>query len=152
MVNVSSLAAVQPFESWGMYCAGRSPSAKPWSSGWIFLMLSNTKTTPTPTRPGKAARDMFTSVVAKEQQADANAAATTHKTLNFAPGPLETDMQTELRESATLHPPTREWSLEAFKAGTLIKPGDSAAKCIQTLAADRFESGAHVDYYDKEDA
>ena len=115
-----------------------------------MFMLSNTKTTTTTTFfAGKAARDMFTTVVAKEQQADAaNASATTHKTLNYAPGPLDTDMQTELRESVTLHPPTREWSLEAFQAGTLVKPEESAAKCLRILAADRFESGAHVDYYD----
>lgn len=100
---------------------------------------------------GKAARDMFTTVVAREHQADAATTATaTHKTLNYAPGPLDTDMQTELRESATLHPPTREWSLEAFKAGKLVRSGVSAAKCVRILAADRFASGAHVDFYDED--
>lgn len=116
VVNVSSLAAVQPFESWGMYCAG------------------------------KAARDMFAAVVAKEQQATG---ATQHKTLNYAPGPLDTDMQAELRESETLHPATKEWSLEMFKEGKLVRPEDSAAKCVRILEEDRFASGAHVDYYDE---
>ncbi len=120
VVNVSSLAAVQPFHSWGMYCAG------------------------------KAARDMFTQVVGQEQTPEeGKGGVAVVKTLNYAPGPLETDMQKELRESESLHGPTREWSLEAFKEGTLVQPGDSAAKCVRILKEDRFASGAHIDYYDE---
>ena len=87
---------------------------------------------------------MFTATVAKEQ--DGNK---THKTLNYAPGPLDTDMQAELRASESLHPATREWSLEAFKEGKLVTPEASAAKCLRVLVEDKFESGAHVDYYDE---
>lgn len=99
---------------------------------------------------------MFTTVIAKEQQAaaatttTANTAGQQHKTLNYAPGPLDTDMQRELRESEALHPPTREWSLEAFKDGKLVTPEASAAKCVRILGEDRFESGAHLDFYDEE--
>ncbi|KAM3578145.1 hypothetical protein VYU27_000241 [Nannochloropsis oceanica] len=122
VVNISSLAAIQPFHTWSIYCGG------------------------------KAARDMFTQVVGQEQQQEGEGGGkrvtTTFKTLNYAPGPLNTDMQTELRESKSIHPPTRMWSMEAFKEGKLVRPEDSASKCIHFLTEDTWESGAHVDYYD----
>jgi sepiapterin reductase len=118
IVNVSSLAAIQPFHTWGVYCGG------------------------------KAARDMFNVVVGQEQQQEGKTATATVKTLNYAPGPLDTDMQRELRESESIHPPTREWSMEAFKEGKLVAAGDSAAKCIDVLTKDSWKSGAHIDYYD----
>ena len=76
VVNVSSLCAVQAFDSWGIYCAG------------------------------KAARDMYHAVLA--QELTKQAAATVEGTaggvsgrkmlvLNYAPGPLDTDMQKEIR-------------------------------------------------------
>lgn len=99
---------------------------------------------------------MFTHVVAKEQQHDDDddsqpppPSSIAHKTLNYAPGPLDTDMQTELRESDTIHQPTKEWSVDAFKEGKLVTPEASAAKCIKILQENRFESGAHIDYYDE---
>lgn len=121
VVNISSLAAIQPFHTWGVYCGG------------------------------KAARDMFAQVVGQEQQQEGEGRpeTVTVKTLNYAPGPLDTDMQTELRESESIHPPTREWSMEAFKEGKLVRPEDSAAKCIHILTKDAFTSGAHIDYYDE---
>lgn len=64
IVNVSSLAAVMSFESWGYYCAG------------------------------KAARDMFHKTIALEHVNDGVVV------INYAPGPLDTDMQKEIREGA----------------------------------------------------
>ncbi len=148
VVNVSSLAAVQPFESWGMYCAGACPTPplqdlpSPPPRSYFFPPPPKKHNT------GKAARDMLTTTIAKEQQATAGANASSHKTLNYAPGPLDTDMQAELRGCERLHPATREWSLEAFKEGRLVPPAASAAKCLRILVEDTFESGAHVDYYD----
>ena len=97
---------------------------------------------------------MVTQVVGQEQQleegeGEGKPATATVKTLNYAPGPLDTDMQTELRESESIHPPTREWSMEAFKEGKLVRPEDSAAKCIDILTKDMWKSGAHIDYYDE---
>lgn len=80
VVNVSSLCAVQAFDSWGIYCAG------------------------------KAARDMYHSVLAQEQtkkqESGATASAEKILVLNYAPGPLDTDMQKEIRcvSIAILHP------------------------------------------------
>ena len=62
----------QPFESWGIYCAG------------------------------KAAREMFHKTVAAEQKDKA-----TFRVLNYAPGPLDTDMQREIREGPHVDPTTQ---------------------------------------------
>lgn len=84
---------------------------------------------------GKAARDMFHAATAFEEP--------TIKFLNYAPGPLETDMTTEIREAPQLHK-----TLQPHYAKKLIEPNDSASKLIQLLISDDFKSGAHIDYYD----
>ena len=89
-MNVSSLAAVQAFPTWGVYCAG------------------------------KAARDMFTAVGASEMAGKVCSCAALVENgerkldarfvvqrplvsmLNYAPGPMDTDMQASLRESDTM--------------------------------------------------
>lgn len=89
-------------------------------------------------------------------------------TLNYAPGPLDTDMQAEIRDSETVHPPTREYFRTAKKEvghirqcyhgicidveeqGKLVRPEDSALKCVKILKKGRYESGSHIDYYDKD--
>lgn len=58
VINISSLCAVQPFKSWGLYCAG------------------------------KAGRDMLFKVLAAEEP--------NVTVLNYAPGPLDNDMQVRL--------------------------------------------------------
>lgn len=98
LVNISSLAAVQPFSNWSLYCAG------------------------------KAARDMFFRVVAQENvNADSNV-----RVLNYAPGPLDTDMQKEIRESRTYQDDaTKKAFIEMKETGTLVDPIESASKvCI----------------------
>ena len=70
VVNVSSLCAVQAFESWGIYCAG------------------------------KAARDMYHAVLAQElSKRSGDNTGSKILVLNYAPGPLDTDMQKEIRLS-----------------------------------------------------
>lgn len=65
IVNVSTLAAIQAFPSFGIYCMA------------------------------KAAREMFHKVLAEEQKSTPENGI---KVLNYAPGPLDTDMQTQIRE------------------------------------------------------
>lgn len=60
VINISSLCAVQPFKSWGLYCAG------------------------------KAGRDMLFRVLAAEEP--------NVTVLNYAPGPLDNDMQVRPRQ------------------------------------------------------
>lgn len=78
LVNISSLCAIKPFEYDCVYCIG------------------------------KAARDMLMRVIAEEVHAlstsmltksQAKLCNSTVKTLNYAPGPMDTNMQAELRQS-----------------------------------------------------
>jgi sepiapterin reductase len=87
---------------------------------------------------GKAARDKYHVVMAKEIGETANM-----KILNYAPGPLETDMVTEIRAAKDL-----DDSLRPHYAKEQLNPEDSANKLIQLLLSNDFESGAHIDYYD----
>ncbi len=86
---------------------------------------------------GKAARDRFHSVLAVEEK------DTKLKVLNYAPGPLETDMSTILRNSTEL-----DDSLQPFYQQPLIDPLNSARRLVLLLLKGTFTSGQHVDYYD----
>lgn len=88
-INISSLAAVKPFPTQSLYCIG------------------------------KAARDMLHAMIAAEASSFAATAASgsagggvTLKALNYAPGPLDTAMQGELRDSETLDAGTRAFFVE----------------------------------------
>lgn len=105
LINISSLVAIQPFPTMGIYSAG------------------------------KAARDMFHKVLALENP--------NLRVLNYAPGPLETDMTNEIRNCESLDP-----SLKPNFEGRMIDPGVSADKMVDIVLADEYESGAHVDFYD----
>jgi sepiapterin reductase len=90
---------------------------------------------------GKAARDMLFAVAAVENPL--------HRILNYAPGPLDTDMQKEIREEC-LHEETRK-AFAGMKAdGKLLDPNVSAKRMVAILKADNFASGAHIDFFDKE--
>lgn len=113
---MSSLAAVQAFDSWGVYCAG------------------------------KAARDMYHKVLAEEQKK--NPARATMRVLNYAPGPLDTNMQKEIRESPLVDKPTQEFFIQMRDNNQLVDPNASSDKLIALVAAGNYESGSHVDYFD----
>eukprot|EP01116_Phalansterium_solitarium_P002309 TRINITY_DN1224_c0_g1_i3.p1 TRINITY_DN1224_c0_g1~~TRINITY_DN1224_c0_g1_i3.p1 ORF type:complete len:264 (-),score=97.14 TRINITY_DN1224_c0_g1_i3:177-968(-) len=116
LVNVSSLAAVKPFASWGVYCAG------------------------------KAARDMLFRAIAEEANETAGGGRQL-TTLNYAPGPMDTDMQRDIRDHSQ-HAPTREAYTRMKDQGQLVDPAASAAKLVKLLVDDSFASGSHVDYFD----
>jgi len=113
IINISSLCAVKPFPTWGIYCAG------------------------------KAARDMFHSVLAEEYKTNTDV-----KILNYAPGPLDTDMQKEIREGPAVNKDTQEYFKQLFEEGQLISTAMSAEKLMKILEVDSYISGAHVDYFD----
>jgi len=88
---------------------------------------------------GKAARDMLHAVVPTEDESI--------RTLSYAPGPLDTDMQREVRE--TLYKEAdRKIYADMHADGKLVCPDASAEKMVALLKADRFKSGSHVDYFD----
>jgi sepiapterin reductase len=88
---------------------------------------------------GKAARDHYHATLAKELKDSKKDI----KVLNYAPGPLETDMATELRSAENL-----DADIKPFFQKQLVDPNDSAKKLVELLAGKDFESGQHIDYYD----
>lgn len=114
MVNISSLAAIQPFESWSVYCAA------------------------------KAARDMYFCTIAKEEMRNNG----TLRILNYAPGPLDTDMQREIREGPCVDHSIKEKFIKMKEDNLLIDVDLSADKLVSILLQNSFENGAHVDYFD----
>lgn len=114
VVNVSSLAAVQPFPTMGVY------------------------------NVIKAARDMLHAVVAAEGGGGGVV------TLNWAPGPMDTDMQAALRGCESLDAGTRDFFRNMHATGGYVDAAASADRCARVLLAGRHASGAHVDFYDPE--
>lgn len=112
IVNVSSLAALVPFRSWAVYCAG------------------------------KAARDMALRVIAEDT------AGERLRVLNYAPGPLDTDMQRLVRTSRGVDPALQRQFRNAEQRAELVRPIDSAETLLSLIEGATYTSGAHVDYYD----
>lgn len=117
IINVSSLAAVQPFESWSLYCAG------------------------------KAARDMYFRVLAEEQKKATH--GRTVRVLNWAPGPMDTNMQKEIRENPSVDKATQDYFISLKESNQLVDSEVSASKLIRLLnTPGAFETGSHVDFFD----
>jgi len=112
VVNISSLCAIKPFPSWGIYCAG------------------------------KAAREMYHQVLAQENSKN-------HKlrVLNYSPGPLDTEMQRQIREGENVDKEIQAIYRDMYMNNVLVDPQVSADKCLALLLSDSYESGAHIDYY-----
>ncbi len=129
IVNISSLCAIDPFPTMSLYCAG------------------------------KAARDMFHAVLAKEQKTKADEEEETNqshqtsnsvqfKVLNYAPGACDTEMTDTLADCADLDSGLHTFFNTSRDEKKLIRPDGTAAKLIGLLEKDEFESGSHVDYWD----
>ena len=128
IVNISSLCAIEPFPTMSLYCTG------------------------------KAARDMFHAVLAKEQTSQSHgekegitsttSSPTQFKVLNYAPGACHTAMTGDLLDSADLDKELHQSFRNSRDKNLLVRPDDTAAKLVELLMKDEFESGAHVDYWD----
>lgn len=92
---------------------------------------------------GKSAREMFHKVAADELKDN-----TSIKILNYAPGPLDTDMQKEIREGAAVDPVIQGFFKSMKDENKLVDSSESADKLVKLIIADSFVSGAHVDFYD----
>ncbi|MCL4138939.1 UNVERIFIED_CONTAM: hypothetical protein GTU68_066225 [Idotea baltica] len=110
VINISSLAAVSPIKSWGLYCTA------------------------------KAARDMLFKVLAAEEK--------NVDVLNYAPGPLDTEMQIEVR-SCTSDPEIKSFMKGMADEGKLVKVEDTVKKLLGILQGGKYSSGDHVDYFDE---
>lgn len=114
IVNISSLAAVQPFTGLVDYCTG------------------------------KAAREAyFRSVLHEVEEDDKEASSSSSlRLLNYAPGPLETEMFAELQDDSLVS--------QDFQKVIPLTTTQSAEKLVKIMAANQFLNGTHVDYYDDE--
>lgn len=110
IINISSLAAIQPFTGLVDYCMG------------------------------KAAREAYFRQLVHELAEDK--AIGLIRVLNYAPGPLETDMFDTLRTDSLVS--------KAFQKIDPLTTTQSAVKLMKLLAEDSYADGAHVDYYDVE--
>ncbi len=88
---------------------------------------------------------MFHNVVAAELTAEK---IENIKTLNYAPGPLDTDMQKHIREEPRSDLATRQIFITMKEEGQLIDPEVSADKLYTVLEGNTYASGSHVDFYD----
>lgn len=128
IVNISSLCGIEPFSTMSIYCAG------------------------------KAGREMFHRVLAKEHSIDSptekQQSGSNHKqkqsfkTLNYAPGPCDTEMTDILADSSTLDKNLRKFFETSKRENDLVRVEDTAKKLVQIMQWDDFESGAHIDYFD----
>ncbi|XP_074141639.1 sepiapterin reductase-like [Sminthopsis crassicaudata] len=89
---------------------------------------------------GKAARNMMFRVLAKEEL--------DVRVLNYAPGPLDTDMHQEGRQK-TKDSDVREIMTKLKDSHSLLDCSVSAQKLLDLLQQDTFESGAHIDFFDE---
>ncbi|XP_071609220.1 sepiapterin reductase [Heliangelus exortis] len=88
---------------------------------------------------GKASRDMMFQVLALEEP--------DVRVLNYAPGPLDTEMQL-LARTKTGDLELRQHFQSLHKSQQLIDCTVSAQKLVNLLEEDSFPSGAHLDFYD----
>ncbi|XP_028829575.1 sepiapterin reductase a [Denticeps clupeoides] len=87
---------------------------------------------------GKAARDMMFRVLAKEEP--------DLRVLNYAPGPLDTDMQVEAR--STSDPTLKKTVFDLRDKGQLLTCEQSCSKLVKVLLKDDYQSGVHLDYFE----
>lgn len=113
VINISSLAAIQPFPGMLDYCVL------------------------------KRAREAYIEQLAKEFEDTEHKLPARVRILNYAPGPLETDMLQEILDKGYLQ--------KEFAKITALKPIDSARKLMIILKKDTFKNAQHIDYYDVEE-
>jgi sepiapterin reductase len=95
----------------------------------------------------KAAADMLHAVLGAE--GDGARGGAKLRTLNYAPGPLDTAMQAAVRASGSGCDAELAGQFRALHAaGQLVTAEASARTLVELVLAERFVSGSHVDYYD----
>lgn len=97
VINVTSICALQPFKTWSLYCSGRKLINNKEYLLYLYLNLTL----------GKACRDMLFRTMAIEEP--------DIRVLNWAPGPLDTDMQAKARSE------TGDTDLKIMFEGYIIK-------------------------------
>jgi len=89
---------------------------------------------------GKACRDMYFQVMAEEDPS--------LLILNYAPGPVDTDMYAEASKSRDAD--IRKCFEDSKTRGEVLTCQQTVTKLIKLLEEKKFKSGAHIDYFDKD--
>lgn len=97
---------------------------------------------------------MFHSVLAEEQKkkrSDPTLEETGEiKVLNWAPGPMDTNMAAQIRASEAADPSLGNFHTEMKEKGTFVDVDVSAEKLVKLVRTPgAYASGAHVDFYDE---
>lgn len=95
----------------------------------------------------KAARDMFHKTLALEVE-DKALNGVNVKVLNYAPGPCDTSMQSDIRESDTVDKGVKEFCINSKAESTLVEPMDSAEKLAMLVFENKYCNGDHIDFFD----
>lgn len=61
------------------------------------------------------------------------------KVLNYAPGPMDTEMTKPIREQVL-----------GFDRNIMVDIQESAHRCVRLAIGGAFTTGAHIDFYDQE--
>ncbi|XP_043469102.1 sepiapterin reductase [Leptopilina heterotoma] len=109
VINITSLCALEPMKSMGYYCSG------------------------------KAAREMFFKVFAKENP-DINV-------LNYSPGPVKTDMFHDVCKNVGDFE-VKESFNELNVKNTVLTTLQTVNRLLKVLEEQKYVSGDHIDYYD----
>ena len=91
----------------------------------------------------RAARDMVMRVVDEEERGEGGTS-----TLNWAPGPMDSELQRDIRCDPACHPPIRDFFTDMEAKGTWVAMDESAALCAKVVRTEAFASGQHLDFYD----
>ncbi|XP_023309524.2 sepiapterin reductase [Lucilia cuprina] len=90
---------------------------------------------------GKAARNMYFGVLAAEEKDNDTIV------LNYAPGAIDTDMTVYVQD-ATISKELHDVFKSQRDTKTMLTTEKTTAKFLSILKEQKFESGAHVDYWD----
>lgn len=89
---------------------------------------------------GKAAREMFFRVLAEESK--------DVLVLNYAPGPVETDMTIDAQQNAVADE-TSGMFKRLRDHGTILTTDQTTKRFLEVVAKGNYQSGDHVDFYDE---
>ncbi|KAJ3330922.1 hypothetical protein HDU76_004508 [Blyttiomyces sp. JEL0837] len=139
VVNISSLAAIQEFDCWGLYSAGKA------ARELFFKTVALEEDLIAKEDSGVPAQSQPTTTTAPSPEKEI--ATRRVAVLNYAPGPLDTEMQREIRQEMP-DVPLKKAFTDMFEQGKLVDPNDSATVLIRLIVEGKYVAGEHVDYFD----
>ncbi|MEQ2168059.1 hypothetical protein GOODEAATRI_010587, partial [Goodea atripinnis] len=157
IINVTSLCALQPFRSWGLYCTAKA------AREMMFKVLAEEEPDlrVLSYSPGRNRWDPYRGAVTVAagngtllflrcgfgRSLGPLESILTFVLFSVEPGPLDTEMQVEAR-TKTADPSIKKTFSNMFAQGQLLTCEMSSAKLMKVLLDDKFTSGDHIDVFD----